>query len=642
MSTITVGTENSHRHRALLRGPRHGPAGRADPRLPARRRTRGRSRPRALLDGRLPGHHLRPPRLRPVEPAHDRLRLRHLRRRPGHACSTRSTCTTSCSSASRWAPARSPATSAPTARERVAKAAFLGVARAVPAARPTTTPTGVAGSVFEGIAAGASRPTATPASTEFFKDFYNLDENLGTRISEEARPRQLERRRRRLAGTPRRPCVPTWPTDFRADIAKIDVPALILHGTADRILPIDATAREFHQPLPDGRLRRDRGRPARPAVDPRRTRSTRRCSPSSRADRARRWPHRPQGGMVGKRADDASRPPLGEGNLMRRPAKLSILTLGGIVAAADARAGAACSPRCETFSDEATVQTDIRSIELDDPLGRVTIVGAEDASEVELSRTLRYRGERPEGETFEVDDDVLTLSGCGRRCTVEYTLEVPAGVDVSGCDLERRDRADRGERGRRAHEQRAHRARRRRGQRSTSRRATGASRARDSAATASAPTTSNGAIDLELGTAAGRRGDAPRTARSTSPCPDEPTGCRPRRRTAGPTSTSPTTPTADHALELRTSNGSHHRRRGLSRHLARQARELGEHRLELLDRPVEIRLLDHDRRREADGRAVRVLREHAAAHERLADLAAGRRAPGRCRCPPRARRRAPR
>ena len=29
----------------------------------------------------------------------------------------------------------------------------------------------------------------------------------------------------------------TWPTDFRADIAKIDVPTLIVHGTADRSCP---------------------------------------------------------------------------------------------------------------------------------------------------------------------------------------------------------------------------------------------------------------------------------------------------------------------------------------------------------------------------------------------------------------------
>ncbi|ALO99598.1 Hydrolase [Streptomyces hygroscopicus subsp. limoneus] len=42
----------------------------------------------------------------------------------------------------------------------------------------------------------------------------------------------------------------TWPTDFRNDIPKIDVPALILHGTADNILPIDSTARPFHKALP--------------------------------------------------------------------------------------------------------------------------------------------------------------------------------------------------------------------------------------------------------------------------------------------------------------------------------------------------------------------------------------------------------
>ncbi len=45
--------------------------------------------------------------------------------------------------------------------------------------------------------------------------------------------------------------IPTWPTDFRADIPKIDVPALIVHGTADRILPIDLTGRRFSKLLPN-------------------------------------------------------------------------------------------------------------------------------------------------------------------------------------------------------------------------------------------------------------------------------------------------------------------------------------------------------------------------------------------------------
>jgi pimeloyl-ACP methyl ester carboxylesterase len=32
-------------------------------------------------------------------------------------------------------------------------------------------------------------------------------------------------------------CVDTWLTDFRADLPKIDIPTLVVHGTADRILP---------------------------------------------------------------------------------------------------------------------------------------------------------------------------------------------------------------------------------------------------------------------------------------------------------------------------------------------------------------------------------------------------------------------
>ncbi len=37
-------------------------------------------------------------------------------------------------------------------------------------------------------------------------------------------------------------CVDTWLTDFRGDLPSIDVPTLVVHGTADRILPFDATA----------------------------------------------------------------------------------------------------------------------------------------------------------------------------------------------------------------------------------------------------------------------------------------------------------------------------------------------------------------------------------------------------------------
>ena len=45
--------------------------------------------------------------------------------------------------------------------------------------------------------------------------------------------------------------MPTWHEDFRGDIAKIDMHALIVHGTADNILPIEAAGRPFSKLLPD-------------------------------------------------------------------------------------------------------------------------------------------------------------------------------------------------------------------------------------------------------------------------------------------------------------------------------------------------------------------------------------------------------
>lgn len=48
--------------------------------------------------------------------------------------------------------------------------------------------------------------------------------------------------------------VPTWIEDFRPDVAAVresGKPTLILHGTADAILPIDASGRPFHEAFPE-------------------------------------------------------------------------------------------------------------------------------------------------------------------------------------------------------------------------------------------------------------------------------------------------------------------------------------------------------------------------------------------------------
>ncbi|SIO06409.1 alpha/beta fold hydrolase [Agromyces cerinus] len=130
---------------------------------------------------------------------------------------------------------------------RIAKAAFL--ASLEPFLLQTDdNPTGVPREVFDGIEQAATGDRYQWFD-DFFQNFYNLDETLGSRISEAA----VRGSWNVAAGASwfaSSAVVETWLTDFRADIEKIDVPALIVHGTADRILPIDATAREFTKRLP--------------------------------------------------------------------------------------------------------------------------------------------------------------------------------------------------------------------------------------------------------------------------------------------------------------------------------------------------------------------------------------------------------
>jgi pimeloyl-ACP methyl ester carboxylesterase len=83
-------------------------------------------------------------------------------------------------------------------------------------------------------------------------DFLNLDEYLGTRVSEET-VRALWNAGSEASPIATWACPPGWLEDFSADIARIDVPTLILHGTADRILPIDGQGRRLHAALPDAR-----------------------------------------------------------------------------------------------------------------------------------------------------------------------------------------------------------------------------------------------------------------------------------------------------------------------------------------------------------------------------------------------------
>jgi pimeloyl-ACP methyl ester carboxylesterase len=145
--------------------------------------------------------------------------------------------------------------------ERVAKLAFLASLEPFLVARDDN-PEGLPQEAFDGIEA-AARGDRYAWYTQFFSDFYNLKENLGERISQEAVTASWN------VATSSAPVaayavVSSWIEDFRADVEAVresGKPALILHGTADNILPIDATARRFRKLLPDAQYIEVEGAP---------------------------------------------------------------------------------------------------------------------------------------------------------------------------------------------------------------------------------------------------------------------------------------------------------------------------------------------------------------------------------------------
>ena len=130
---------------------------------------------------------------------------------------------------------------------RVAKAVFLGSLQPF-LLQTDDNPTGVPQEVFDGLLKAVTADRFA-FFTGFYQNFYNLDENLGSRVSQEV----VDVSQSIAAGSSFYSSIadqPTWLTDFRGDIPRIDVPALIVHGTADRILPIDSTGRVFAKSLP--------------------------------------------------------------------------------------------------------------------------------------------------------------------------------------------------------------------------------------------------------------------------------------------------------------------------------------------------------------------------------------------------------
>jgi non-heme chloroperoxidase len=113
-------------------------------------------------------------------------------------------------------------------------------------------PSGVDLGVFDGIRAAldGDRPAFLSG---FLQNFYNADVLRGTRISDDV----LRLSWTIAAGASPKgthDLVAAWGTDFRADLGRITVPTLIVHGDADRIIPLEVAGKRMPALVKGSRL----------------------------------------------------------------------------------------------------------------------------------------------------------------------------------------------------------------------------------------------------------------------------------------------------------------------------------------------------------------------------------------------------
>jgi len=140
---------------------------------------------------------------------------------------------------------------------RVGKVCFMS--SIAPALRKSgNNPEGIDPAVFEGIKAGIEKDRFVFLE-QFLSNFFNVDV-LGDRISSAAVHANFN-----VAASSSYQamlnCVDAWLEDFREDIKQIKLPTLVIHGDADRILPIEATGARTAKLIPGAKLHVIRGGP---------------------------------------------------------------------------------------------------------------------------------------------------------------------------------------------------------------------------------------------------------------------------------------------------------------------------------------------------------------------------------------------
>jgi pimeloyl-ACP methyl ester carboxylesterase len=113
-------------------------------------------------------------------------------------------------------------------------------------------PEGLPASLFDGFMQQA-REDGPAWMKGFLDNFFNIDKFRGTLVSD-----QYYEACWNIAvsasGIAAVACIPTWETDFRADLPKIDVPMLVIQGDDDRVLPYPKTGQRLPGMIKDLQL----------------------------------------------------------------------------------------------------------------------------------------------------------------------------------------------------------------------------------------------------------------------------------------------------------------------------------------------------------------------------------------------------
>jgi non-heme chloroperoxidase len=113
-------------------------------------------------------------------------------------------------------------------------------------------PDGLPASMFDGFMHSA-RDDSAAWMKAFLDNFFNIDKFRGTLVSDQYY-QSCWNLAVSAAPAGAVACIPTWETDFRRDLAKIDVPMLVIQGDDDRVLPYPKTGKRLPGMIKDVQL----------------------------------------------------------------------------------------------------------------------------------------------------------------------------------------------------------------------------------------------------------------------------------------------------------------------------------------------------------------------------------------------------